>query len=510
MDLLNLGKEPVSSSSPTGVDVRYEPVFEELQQEIDKLSNPAASGGADWKKVDKLASELLANKGKDLLVASYLAVAQIHLNQVEGFAVGLHIYRDLLEQFWEDLYPTKKRMRGRIAAVEWWLERSDAAFPSLKVTPLPAERIEEFRQDLSRIDELLRGYLEEPPLLRPIEKFIESIPLRAEKKPEPDGVTPQAKAAAPAAAAASSTVDEIASPADAERVLQGALDSIRRAGDYLQREGLSNPLAFRLRRLASWSIVDAIPPATDGRTIVPPPDPNVRNMLTELQDKGDWQALVEASEEKVSECIFWLDLNRFVAEGLNGLGGPYQDARNAVSQETAFFLLRLPGIENLSFSDGSPFADADTRQWLKSIGLGAGAASGQPGPSAGTGEGDRMAEAVRKAEELAKKKLPEAVSSVQQELRSSFAKRDQLLWRMALSRILVKAKKVELALPHLEAILCDIDLYRLEEWDPDLAVKGLRMVWSGFSTQSDESSRERVADVLNRLAKLDPAGVLSL
>jgi type VI secretion system protein VasJ len=181
-----------------------------------------------------------------------------------------------------------------------------------------------------------------------------------------------------------------------------------------------------------------------------------------------------------------------------------------VSQETAFFLLRLPGIENLSFSDGSPFADADTRQWLKSIGLGAGAASGQPGPSAGTGEGDRMAEAVRKAEELAKKKLPEAVSSVQQELRSSFAKRDQLLWRMALSRILVKAKKVELALPHLEAILCDIDLYRLEEWDPDLAVKGLRMVWSGFSTQSDESSRERAADVLNRLAKLDPAGVLSL
>jgi type VI secretion system protein VasJ len=293
-------------------------------------------------------------------------------------------------------------------------------------------------------------------------------------------------------------------------VVQGALDSIRRAGDYLQREGLSNPLAFRLRRLASWSIVDAIPPATDGRTIVPPPDPNVRNMLTELQDKGDWQALVEASEEKVSECIFWLDLNRFVAEGLNGLGGPYQDARNAVSQETAFFLLRLPGIENLSFSDGSPFADADTRQWLKSIGLGAGAASGQPGPSAGTGEGDRMAEAVRKAEELAKKKLPEAVSSVQQELRSSFAKRDQLLWRMALSRILVKAKKVELALPHLEAILCDIDLYRLEEWDPDLAVKGLRMVWSGFSTQSDESSRERAADVLNRLAKLDPAGVLSL
>ena len=510
MDLLTLGKEPISGSPPTGADVRYLPEFEELQQEIDKLSNPAASGGADWKKVDRLASELLANKGKDLLVASYLAVAQTHLSQVEGFAVGLRIYRDLLEQFWEDLYPTKKRMRGRIAAVEWWLERSDAAFQSLKVTPLPAARIEEFRQDLSKIDELLRGYLEEPPLLRPLEKFIESIPIEAEKKPEPDGVTPQAKAAAPAAATAPSTVDEIVSHADAEKVLQGALESIRRAGDYLQRESLSDPLAYRLRRLASWSSVDATPPATDGRTIVPPPDPNVRTMLTELQDKGDWQALVEMSEEKIAESIFWLDLNRFAAEGLNGLGDPYQDARNAVCQETAFFLLRLSGIENLSFSDGTPFADADTRRWLKGVGLGAGAATGAPGPSAGTGEGDRLAAAVKKAEELAKKKLPEAVSSVQQELRSSFSKRDQLLWRMALSQILMQAKKAELALPHLEAILRDIDLYRLEEWDPDLAVKGLRMVWSGFSTQSDDSSRDKASDVMNRLARLDPAGALSL
>jgi type VI secretion system protein VasJ len=280
MDLLSLGKEPISGSPPTGADVRYLPEFEELQQEIDKLSNPAASGGADWKKVDRLASELLANKGKDLLVASYFAVAQTHLNQVEGFAVGLRIYRDLLEQFWEDLYPTKKRMRGRIAAMEWWLERSDAAFQSLKVTPLPAERIEELRQDLSRIDELLRGYLEEPPLLRPLEKFIESIPIRAEKKPEPDGVTPPAKEAA-----TPSAVDQIASDADAERLLQGALESIRRAGDYLQKEGLSNPLAYRLRRLALWSSLDAIPSATDGRTIVPPPDPSVRTMLTELLDK---------------------------------------------------------------------------------------------------------------------------------------------------------------------------------------------------------------------------------
>ncbi|MBW2109755.1 MAG: type VI secretion system ImpA family N-terminal domain-containing protein, partial [Deltaproteobacteria bacterium] len=116
MDLASLGKQPVSEKAPTGADVRYEPAFEELQAEIDKLSNPSASGEMDWNKVNTLAAQILSEQAKDLLVASYLAVAQIHTAGIEGFGIGLSVYRDLLETFWEDLFPKKKRMRGRIAA----------------------------------------------------------------------------------------------------------------------------------------------------------------------------------------------------------------------------------------------------------------------------------------------------------------------------------------------------------------------------------------------------------
>ena len=51
MDLISLGKEPISEDKPTGEDVRYEPEFEELQGEIDKLSSPSASGTIDWEKI---------------------------------------------------------------------------------------------------------------------------------------------------------------------------------------------------------------------------------------------------------------------------------------------------------------------------------------------------------------------------------------------------------------------------------------------------------------------------
>ncbi len=530
MDLLSLGKEPINADHPTGSDVRYEPEFEALQAEIDKMSNPAASGGADWEKVNKLASEILANKAKDLLAASYLAVGQIHTDQLKGFAVGLQIYGSLIEQYWDTLYPAKKRMRGRIAAIEWWLEKSEAALQTLRVEALPAERIEEFRQDLEKIDKLLQEHLEEAPLLRPIGRFIDSIPVKAEKKTEleaPSEEKPASEAAGPAAAGKSATTAEaapraagaptppsaveMASAGDAERVLKGALESIRRVGAYLHRENLANALAYRWRRIASWATVTELPPAPEGRTLVPPPDAGIRNVLNDMREKGNWQALVESAEQRVSEFIFWFDLNRFVAEGLSNLGGPYEDAHEALCQETAFFVHRLSGIETLAFSDGTPFADPETHQWLKSVRLGGVGTMVGPVGTGGTDDGDRIAEVMQKAQELVKKKkLPEAVSLVQQELRNSFSRKEQLLWRLGLSQILMNAKKPQLALPHLEVILQDIEEFGLEEWDPNLALKGLKMAWLGFDAHPDKEVKGRGLETLDRIAKLDPAEALRM
>ncbi len=522
MDFLSLGKEPISADQPTGSDVRYEPEFEELQAEIDKLSSPSASETMDWSKVEKLASEILATKAKDLLVASYFAIAQVHTNQVEGFAAGLGLYRDLLDQYWEGLFPAKKRMRGRIAAIEWWLEKNEGALMSLEVAPLPAERIEALRQDIQQIDNLLREHLDEPPLLRPLERFLERVPIQAEEKPAPEPETPAAPEEAPAAVPAAKPREtappsappepgEIASAADAEKVLGAAIGSIRRAGAYLLRENLANAQGYRWRRMAAWSTVEAAPTATDGQTIVPPPDAGIRNVLEELKEKGNWEALAESAEQRVPEFIFWFDLNRFVAEALAGLGDSYQDAHDVLCQETAVFVHRLAGVERLSFSDGTLFADADTQQWLKGISLGGGAGMAEPVAGGGSEDGGDMAEAIEKAQGLAKKKkLAEAVLLLQEGLRRSFSRKQQLLWRLGLSQLLLNAKKPHLALPHLESVLQDIDRYGLEQWEPDLALKGLKMVWIGFGTRSDEAGKEQATGILNRIAKLAPAEALRL
>jgi type VI secretion system protein VasJ len=219
--------------------------------------------------------------------------------------------------------------------------------------------------------------------------------------------------------------------------------------------------------------------------------------------------LLRAAEERFQGALLWLDLNRFSAEALTGLGDSYQDAHDAICRETAYLVHRIPGVENLSFLDGTPFCDVETQQWIKGIRLGTGAGMAEPVVAAGAGEDDHMAETIVKAQAMAKKKeVEKAVSILQQELRNSYSKREQLLWRLGLSQILLSANKPRLALPQLESVLQDIDAYSLEEWDPHLALKGLKVVWHGLSALSDESIKTQAADILNRIAKLDPAEAL--
>ncbi len=529
MDLLSLGKEPINPDHPGGSDVRYEPEFEELQAEIEKLSfpsaDPSADGGVDWEKVTALASAILAEKSKNILVASYLAVAQIYTSEIEGLAVGSCILRDLLDQFWENLYPPKKRIQGRLAAIEWWLEKTESALQRLRSTPFPPETIQQSKENLEQIDKLLVENFQDPPSVRAIQGLLDTIPSLSEKKPDEEAPpsqgkiepipTPGRKPEKPPPSAPSTEAEEIASEKDAQRILRLSLQKISQAAAYLNENDPMNSLSYQCARVAAWSTVKALPPAVNGQTRIPPPAVQAVNVLNDLRQKGDWDALLKSAEQRLSQFIFWIDLNRFVAEALVSLGGGYQEAHNVVCRETAFLLYRIPGLDALSFSDGMPFANPQTKEWLKSINFGAGTVVEEPTLKVELGltddDEDKMAETIQKAQTLAKeKKVEEAVESLQDELRKSYSQKKTLQWRLALAQILMSSKRTNLATPLFEQVLRDIELYRLEEWDPDLALEGLKMIWVGFNSQKDKADKSKAMEILNRIARLDPAKALQL
>jgi type VI secretion system protein VasJ len=516
MDIHSLGKEPIQQDQPAGSDVRYEPEFEQLQAEIDKLSVPSASGGTDWKKVSDLAAAILAKKSKDLLVASYLAVSQVHMRQIDGLADGLTVIHNLIATYWDNMFPPKKRMRGRLGAVEWWIEKTEAALAGVKGEPVAAEKLEVIQTTLSQIDTLLNEHLPEPPLLRPIQRALELIPSVSEKEPEQPAAQEQGiRRGVPKVAPAAAALETLATVQDAQKGIASGMQKIRQAAAFLLENDSANAMAYRYRRIAAWSAVFALPPGSNGQTQIPPPAPQIHEQLLDFKENGNWNALIMAGEERLSQFIFWLDLNRFVAEALVSVRDSHGNAHDVVCQETAFFVHRLPGLVNMTFSDGTPFADPETRQWLKGIALGTGSLTGAAVLGAATREGaeenDRMAHTLVEVQALAKKKkLLEAVQLLQAELKNCISQQQALRWRLALCRMLIGSKRMDMAVPHLELILKDIETYRLETWDPRLALEGLKLVWTGYNSLAGNEAKGKAEAVLSQIAKLDPAEALKL
>ena len=514
MDLRILGKEPIHPEQPTGSDVRYEPEFELLQAEIDKLSVPSASGELDWKKVSDLASGILSQKSKDLLVASYLAVSQIYVNRIEGLTTGLQVIHDMLDQYWENLFPTKKRLRGRIGAIEWWVEKAEKALGQVEKGMLEEEQLKEIDTILMKIDSILKDQLSEPPSLRPIQRIIEMIPAKSEGKPEiaPSQMEPSSQVAE---SLLSPTMEDLTSEEDTRKVTKAWIQTARKIAAAVLKTDPTDPKAYRYRRIAAWSPVTTLPPETNGQTQIPSPAPHVQDALNDLRNNGKHEAFLIEAEQRVSQYVFWFDLNQWVAESLTSLGENYEQAHEAVCQETAFFLYRLPGLQDMTFSDGTPFADMETKQWLRRIGFGSYGVSASP--ISGTegaptpGEEDHLVETQAKALRLAKKrKLKEAVHLLREGLNHCLSRKEAYSWRLALSEILIGSKRPDMALPHLDLILKEIETYQLRSWEPELALKGLKIAWTGFRNHANPQTEKKAEAVLHQIAELDPAEALPL
>jgi len=513
MELEELGKRPIRPEQPAGDDVRYDPVYEELVAEVDKFSSPSASGAVDWGKVVKLSSDILSQKSKDLLVASYLAVALIQTRKFEGVEIGSRIYRDLVEEHWDALFPTKARMRGRVAAIEWWAEKAEGVLEQLPKGPLAEERINALNENLRKVDQLLAEYLEDAPSIRPLLDFVASLEATA-PAPEPKSAPAAARppegslgtlGGKPPAAAPEEGPVEVLSPETAQEVLEKALGDISRVADYYREESLSNPAAFRLARVAAWAAMESLPPSEGGVTNIPPP--YTADSLRALLGEGQEAALVGAAEQNLAQHVFWLDLDFWTAEALGRLGEGHEAAAEAVRRETSLLLRRLPGLEDLKFSDGTPFAADDTREWLKGLAAGGGGTpEGSAGPAA-----DPASKGVRQARALvAEGRTAEAVRGMQRGLRAGGSRKEAFQWRVALCRLLLETPEARHALPHIEEVLQEIDLFRLEEFDPELALKGLRVAWDGYRANAGSVPEEKVAELRGRIARVDVSAAMSL
>ncbi len=523
MDRTELGKRPISPEKPAGEDIKYEAEFEELQGEIDKLT--AISGGVpDWAKVVQLGEDILGSKSKDLKVACYLCAALLHTEGLHGLSQGISVLNDMLSSFWDEMYPPKKRLRGRIGAISWLTDRLEHYLEGMEIKEEEGADAKACREDLDELEKKLDELLgDKAPTLRPLIRLLERWP-EPEVEPEAPPAPKEEEKGEEAPRAAARPVpkvslEELTSLADIHKALREQLTALRRIAGILQGQEPRSPVAYHLLFQSIWTMIEAPPPSQDGKTRIPAPAEALVSRLKGLKEKAAWAELLKEALTRVAEIPLWLDLPRFIWVALNSQGEEWEQAAQAVQQEVRILLERVPALRDLSFADGSPLAAPATRDWLQAVVLGGGEvseAAGVPSSEQEPAAGHPAEQVIRQAEEKALSgDFRGALELLYSNSLGASGQEESFRYRLAMARLCLESDRFSLAQPILASLAEEVDRFHLEDWQPKLAAEAIYHYYrceQGLikKQRPTPEQRERIKNLYSRLCRLDPVTALGV
>lgn len=517
MDITALAASPVSESSPAGADAKYEPEYEALTAEIGKLSSVSRSSPISWQAVADNGAVILAQKSKDITVAAYTAVALIHTDGAQGFLDGVKLLRGICENFWDDAFPPKAKLRRRLNAYEWWHERALEQLRKEGQPPVSAALSAEMTEAVGELDSLIGGLMDDAQPLRDIKEAIRAIPLLPEEKPkepepqaapapEPPREEPapqpqvQATPEPPRPAPAPSPAPQAAQTGDTAAALSAFVEAARNYAYALRAEDPANYLAWQLPRVALWGKIAALPPDDGtGQTMVPPPDMDRVEAAERLLAGKNWLKAAAAADDLFQSYPLCIDLQRIADEALANLGPSFAAARARLRAETAAFVGRLPGLTALSYDGGIPFVSPATRAWLDEL-----AHDGESGGAAGGGRADRIDEVIAEAREtLAAGDAAGALRKLEEAHGASAAGNVRL--RAEELHMLCSQREAKTAAALARALAREIEQSGLAKLEPDIAVEAMTAACRALDLAGDAEGAEALRE---KTAAIKPSAVL--
>lgn len=312
---------------------------------------------------------------------------------------------------------------------------------------------------------------------------------------------PQATTAAPADATASAAVDKF---------LRATGEELTKLAHALRRARSADPLCYRLLRTGLW-IYMAGPPTVraDGNTAINGLNDRDRARLEGLMSGGKWAELLEASETLLPPNRFVLDLNRYSAEALRGLGADHALGLRGLTGELGALLGRMPAVVDLKDNAGKPLCDAATRAWLGREVLGKGGDSPAAAPAApivvaapaASGIDDASVQQMKAL--LRGGKRDEALRLGAGRIHAATSGRGRFLRRVELAEACVDGGELALARSLYAGLAAEGERLQLDAWEPELVARCLE--GQVKSLPRGQPAEKAAADaVLARLAGLDP------
>ncbi|UCO98887.1 type VI secretion system protein TssA [Metapseudomonas lalkuanensis] len=506
---LELASTPISPDNFAGEDVRYSGEFEALEAELGKASALHANSQVDWQQVQELSAALLRSQSKDLRVAAWLTWALHQRESFPGLQAGLAMLLHLCEQHWNELHPRKPRTRA--AAASWLVSRLEPLFSDNVPVKDQLPLFSQLAENLRRLEESLGKHLgEQAPLLLPLCRRLDEMVQRASQgQPEPGSVGAAVAQVKQVASQLLTPTSNVESEKDAHKSLRGLQDGARPLCAWWLRQKATDLRALRLNRTLLWLPIDSLPERNAEQiTALRGLPQDKRNAYRERFEKGQYADLLVDLETSLARAPFWFDGHRLAWECLQALND--EVAMREVEIQFALFLQRLPGVVELRFHDGIPFAAPETRGWISAHVLPHLQAPASVREEPVSQEVHGWEQALQDALPVLRKDgLKSAVQLLKRGLQAAHGGRQRFLWQLTMARLCFQAKKYELARTQLESLDQELQDSGLHAWEPDLALQVLHLLHSCCELlPQNHSVRERKDEVYRRLCHLDLEVVL--
>ncbi|TCV67575.1 type VI secretion system protein TssA [Pseudomonas fluorescens] len=501
---LALAKTPVSKESFAGVDVRFSNEYEALEREVSKAQSMHETGHVDWLKVLEASEALLRSQSKDLRVVAWLVWALYQCESFQGLLAGLGLLQHLCRHHWLDIYPLKNRTRA--ASINWLMPRLEQAFGDDIAIKEQLPMFRHLAEQLEGLDAACTAHLgDDAPLLLPLCRRLNTMIQRVTENLPPTGaigtVVAQVKHVATQLLTPGTPIEN---EKEAHKALRAQQEGARTLCTWWLKQKATDARALRLNRTMLWLAIDVLPErnAEQVTQLRGLPADKLKAYQDRLQ-QGDYADLLVEIEASLATAPFWFDGQRIAWECLQGLNAEL--AMCEVEVLFALFIQRLPGIIELRWHDGTPFADSATRGWIAT----------QVMPHLQSPSGAPMADvadnhapwelALEEAEAILRKDgLKPAVQLLRQAMQGAYGTRERFLWQFALARLCFSARKYELTKVQLEVLDQTLRNAGLNIWEPLLELQVLNLLHSCCELlPQNHSVRECKEETHRRLCHLD-------
>ncbi len=492
--------QPIDGDTPTGADPSYEDDFLAIKEEVAKLSD------VDDARIIDTAERLLKHTAKDARVAVYYIYGRMRRDGAEGVAQGFELLSALIDRFGDRLLPA--RAETRKVALEW-LAGSTFANRLDRVQGLSGALLERTLSALALITERTAQWPAAQPQLGPLYSRFESrveLPLPADH---------HGGGAASTAATPSGLPPGIDVSSSSE-----LLDRARQMAQFLRDQPQGYLAAYRLLRCVRWDTLSELPPQeASGKTRLAPPRAELRAQLKRLVLQKQWPELLDRIERAFAEGAnhFWLDLQHYAFTAQEQAGGEYAQAREQVATDCALMLERLPGLEQLAFSDGTSFADDATLEWIARHVSARGHERGHAEmPMVVASAHTNWMDVQTQASVLAVEQGLDAAFDWLQHLPAQEGERDRFVRQLVMAHVAECVDRLDTALHLLANLDAAVQRFDLAAWEPVLAFEAKHHLWRLLKIRQSRKGADKPAlaqrmdTLMSELTALDPARAVAL